>query len=587
MIVAKRVRFLRLVLVLALLALVVRLVDVQVLESAHYQSQASRQLAVPVIVPAVRGGLYSRDGQVLAMSVPTSDVYADDFLIVRPVAEAAALAPLLHVPATKLASELHQRSGYVPLAKQLSNQVGKKIAAAAFPGITVVADSRRVVPNGNLAAPVLGIVNGSGNGAAGLEYQYDTALAGKAGSETLLESPAGIALPQNPVRQTSTEPGTGLELTLDEALQYQTEQALAAEILSSHAVSGSAIVMDVKTGDILSMANLVASQGPGPRVPATSPIPIGAGDGVDQAPSNLALTQLFEPGSVFKLVTFSGALQAGVINPGTTFSVPGQITLDGSIFHDAESHPTEQLTASQILAQSSNLGTYQITQALGESRLLAQVKKLGFGVPTGLHFPGESAGILATPAQWEPTDLVSLPIGQVDAVNAQQVLDAYNAVANGGVFVQPRLVRGTVAPDGTATATRPSPSRRVISAATNAELTTMLQGVVAGGTGTSAVVPGYSVAGKTGTAQIPTPGKDSYVPNAFMATFVGFAPADHPVFSAIVVLNRPTPIYGGTVAAPVFSQIMSYALHRYDIPSSPGAPSSGGRIGTSQVQDVT
>ena len=584
---AKRARFLRLVLVLALLAVFVRLVDVQVLESAHYQSEASRQLAVPVNVPAVRGGLFARDGQVLAMSVPTVDVYADDFLITRPVAEAAALAPLLKVPAAKLAGELHQRSGYVPLAKQMSSQVGKKISAAAFPGITVVADSKRVVPNGNLAAPVLGIVNAAGNGAAGLEYQFNKSLAGKSGSETLLESPAGIALPQNPVRQTSAQPGTGLELTLDEALQYETEQALGAEILSSHAASGSAVVMDVKTGDILSMANLVASKSSGGQAPSTSPIPIGAGSGVDQAPSNLALTQIFEPGSVFKLVTFSAALQAGVINPGSTFSVPDQITLDGSIFHDAETHPTEQLTASEILAQSSNLGTYQITQALGESRLLAQVKKLGFGSPTALHFPGSSAGILATAAQWEPTDMVSLPIGQVDAVNAQQVLDAYNAVANGGIFVEPRLVRGTVSPDGTATAARPSPSRRVISSATDAELTTMLQGVVDGGTGTSAVVPGYTVAGKTGTAQIPTPGKDSYVPGAFMATFVGFAPANHPVFSAIVVLNHPTPIYGGTVAAPVFSQIMSYALHRYDIPSSPGAPSSSHRTGTSQVQDIT
>jgi len=319
-------------------------------------------------------------------------------------------------------------------------------------------------------------------------------------------------------------------------------------------------------------------------------VAIGPGDPVTEAPTNLALTQLYEPGSVFKLVTFSAALQDGLINPSTTFTVPDQITLDGSVFHDAEAHPTEQLTATQILAQSSNIGTAEIAQSLGEGRLLAQVKKLGFGHMTGLQFPGESAGLLAGPSEWEPTDLVSLPIGQVDAVNAQQVLDAYNTVANGGVFVQPKLVLATVAPDGSATATALSPTHRVLSPATDTALNEMLQQVVVQGTGTAGSVLGYAVAGKTGTAQIPTPGKDSYVPGAYMASFVGYAPADHPVFSAIVVLNRPSPIFGGTVAAPVFSQIMSYALHRYHIPTSPGAPTTGepaSTSGTSQAQDIT
>jgi len=593
-IVGKRARFLRIALAVVLVALLVRLVQVQVVESGHYQDQARHELAVPVTVPALRGSLYARDGQVLAMSVPTDDVYADDFLIVHPVVEAEALAPLLHVPVARLVTQLRERSGYVALAKQVADAMAQKIANDSFPGITVVADSKRVVPNGDLAAPVLGLVNGTGRGAAGIEYGYNGTLAGKNGTETLLESPAGVALPQNPVHQTTGVPGTGLELTLDEPLQYSTEQALAAEIISSHAVSGTAVVMDVKTGDILSMANLAANTSipstPGGTVAATSPVAIGPTNAVTEASSNLALTQLYEPGSVFKLVTFSGALQDGLINPSSQFSVPDHISLDGSTFHDAETHPTEQLTATQILAQSSNIGTSEIAQGLGEERLLAQVKKLGFGQSTGLHFPGESSGLLATAAQWEPTDLVSLPIGQVDAVTAQQMLDAYNTVANGGVFVQPRLVRGTVTPDGTVTAQPASPTRQVLSAATDSELTSMLEQVVTQGTGTSAVVPGYAVAGKTGTAQIPTQGKDSYVPGAYMATFVGFAPADHPVLSAIVVLNRPNPIFGGTVAAPVFSQIMSYALHRYDIPTSPGASTrgpAGTGSGTSQAQDIT
>jgi cell division protein FtsI (penicillin-binding protein 3) len=578
-------------LVLALLVVAGRLVDVQVVHSRAYATAADQELTQTVTIPALRGGIFDRNGAVLAESVPTKMVLADDFQIAHPVTEASRLAPLVGVPAAQLAAELHRHSGYVPLVRQLSTTVGDKISQENLPGITVVDSSRRVVPNGPLAVPVLGLTNASGAGAAGLEYQYNKELAGRSGSETLLESPLGVQLPQTPIEnRTSTVPGTGLELTVDEPLQYATEQALAAQISATHAVSGVAEVMDVRTGQVLAMANLVSTAAgtTAPSPPDTSAV---VTPGVDEASENLALTQLYEPGSVFKLVTFSAALADGLISPTTVFTVPDQISLDGSIFHDAEPHPTEQLTATEILAQSSNIGTSEIASDVGETRLLNQVQALGFGEPTGLNFPGESPGLLATAAQWEPTNLVSLPIGQVDAVNAQQVLDAYNAVANGGIFVAPKLVQATVGADNRVTATRPSATHRVFPAATDAELKSMLEQVVDIGTGTSAVVPGYTVAGKTGTAQIPQTGQDSYITGAYMASFVGFAPVQNPVLSAIVVLDRPTPIFGGTVAAPVFSQIMSYALHRYGIPTTPGAPSQGqtqgGSTAASQAQDIT
>jgi len=600
----RRVRLVRLALVVALLLLVARLVDVQVLHAGAYEVAARGESSISVSLPSVRGGIYARDGSPLAMSVPTDDVVADDFQVAHPLRTALALSPLLHVPAATLATQLHRPSGYVVLARQLSQSVGHTIAADAIPGITLVADSKRLVPNGNLAAPVVGFTNAAGQGAAGLEYGNNHVLAGTAGKETIMESPSGVALPQSPVtNQTATVPGTGLELTLDTQLQYESEQTLAKAIQSSNADSGTAVVMDVKTGQILSMANLVATH-PGP-VGTTGPsgtdpsapggvVPIGPHDAIDEAPNNLALTQLYEPGSVFKLVTFSAALQYGLINPNTVFSVPDQIKLDGSTFHDAEPHPTESLTATQILAQSSNIGTSEIAQGVGEQRLLAQVKTLGFGQPTGMNFPGESPGLLATAANWEPTDYVSLPIGQVDAVSALQVLDAYNTVANGGVYVAPKLVQATVSPSGTLTKTAPSATHSAISPSVDSELTSMLEQVVNTGTGTGAAIPGYTVAGKTGTAQIPTQGHDSYVTGAYMASFVGFAPAVNPTLSMIVVLDRPTPIFGGTVAAPVFSQIMSYALHRYDIPTTPGVhttpgstPGSGPAPATSQAQDIT
>jgi len=511
---------------------------------------------------------------------------------------AEALSPLLGVPVATLDTQLQRHTGYVVLAKQISQSVGGKISTDTFPGITLAPDSKRIVPNGGLAAPVIGSTNASGAGDAGIEYAHNKELAGSPSKTTLLASPSGVALPQSPVTDNvSATPGTGLELTLDSQLQYESEQALASAIETSQAQSGTAIVEDVKTGQILSMASLVSTH-PNAPVAATAPkvtstggvIPIGPSDAVNEAQSNLAVTQVYEPGSVFKLVTFSAALEEGLINPNSEFTVPDQIRLDGSTFHDAETHPTESLTATQILAQSSNIGTSEIAEDVGEQRLLNQVHNLGFGSYTGLDFPGESPGILATSAQWEPTDYVSLPIGQVDAVNALQVLDAYNAVANGGVFVQPKLVEANIAPDGTVTKTAPSPTHEAFTPSVDSELTAMLEQVVASGTGSSATVPGYTVAGKTGTAQIPTQGKDSYVAGAYMASFVGFAPAVNPTFSIIVVLDRPTPIFGGTVAAPVFSQIMSYALHRYDIPTTPGAataPGSTTESTSSQAQDIT
>jgi cell division protein FtsI (penicillin-binding protein 3) len=596
----RRVRLVRLILVLTLVLVMARLVQIQVLHAGTYAAAARGESSITVPLPSLRGGIYARDGAPLALSVATDDVVADDFQVEHPVQTALALSPILHVPATTLAAELRRHSGYVVLAKQLSKSDGQKIATDAFPGITLIDDAKRIVPNGNLASPVVGFTNAAGQGAAGLEYGNNHQLAGTDGKETILESPSGVPLPQSPVtNRVATKPGAGVELTLDTQLQYESEQALAKAIVSSHAVSGTAVVMDVKTGQILSMANLAATHPNGlgtsptaPTAPTGGVVPIGPGDAVNEAPSNLAVTQLYEPGSVFKLVTFSAALQAGLINPNSVFTVPDQIQLDGSTFHDAEPHPTEQLTATQILAQSSNIGTSEIAQEVNETRLLNQVKALGFGQPTGLNFPGESPGLLATAASWEPTDYVSLPIGQVDAVSALQVLDAYNAVANGGTFVAPKLVQATVSPSGAMTQAAPSATHEVFSPSVDSALTSMLGQVVDAGTGGSAAVPGYTVAGKTGTAQIPTTGKDSYVTGAYMASFVGFAPAANPTLSMIVVLDRPTPIFGGTVAAPVFSQIMSYALHRYDIPTTPGAqtsvtPGTSTQTASAQAQDIT
>jgi len=592
----------RAVVVLAFAALAVRLVGVQGVSSQRYSAIALTELRQTVDVPAVRGPVYDRNGAALAMSVPRSTIIADPFLIHDPAQEAAALAPVLHIPASSLEPLLTEHSGFVYLAHKVDSTVSQKIDAMNLAGINLLPDTERVAPAGQLAAAVLGTIGAQGTGQSGLEYQFENLLAGRNGYTTLEMSPDGVPLTGGTIRSAPTVPGTGLELTIDAPLQYVTEQSLGAEVLASHAKSGIAIVMDTHTGDILSMANLTAvtTITPAPKPPTTtttSTAPSSSSSSptsstsstttttappivttrVVQAPQNLALTQVYEPGSVFKLVTFSAALQDGIITPSQVLTVPNTLTIDGWVFHDAESHSTEHLTATQILAQSSNIGTIEIAQQLGAARLAQQIATFGYGRATGLGFPAESAGLVkSNAASWKVSDIGSTPIGQDDAVTAQQVLDMVNTVATGGVYVPPRLVRATVSPSGTVTATRTAPTHRVLSSVVSGELTTMMEQVVQDGTAVSAGVPGYTVAGKTGTAQIPDPHRGGYIPGAYMATFAGFAPAENPELSMIVVLDQPTPIYGGIVAAPVFSQIMRFALHRYGIPTSPGGGVTGG-----------
>jgi cell division protein FtsI (penicillin-binding protein 3) len=396
-------------------------------------------------------------------------------------------------------------------------------------------------------------------------------LAGSTGITREFVSSSGVSLPSSfstVIRK--AKPGVGLELTLDTSLQFVAERDLARQLAATDAVSGVAVVMDVKTGEILADASLANTKSH-PGVLGSDSVwgqSVGV-PGVEQTINNLAFTQTYEPGSVFKVVTFSAALQAGLITPSSVITVPSSVVVGGRYFHDAEQHPLEHLTATQVLALSSNIGTYEIGTRVGEAGLLAQVERLGFGQPTSADFPGQSSGLLVNAANWYASDQVALPIGQVDAVPPIQVLDAYNTIANGGVFVEPKLVRGYVYADGAVKATAPSAQRVAISPSVSATMIKMLEQVVLSGTGTNAIIPGYSVAGKTGTATMPYPGKDKLLVGDYNASFVGFAPANNPVLSMIVVVERPeTTIFGGAVAAPIFQQVMSYALHHYNIPSN-------------------
>ena len=548
-----------------------RVIQLQVFQHAMYSKISSSQVSQKVTTTALRAGIYDRNGQILAVSSPTSLVIADDFQIKDPVNQAAAMTSIVKVPVEKLIPLLSKKSGYVVLNNSLDLASGRKLRSMYLPGIVVQDSSVRSYPNDQLALATLGGTNASGAGSVGLEYAYQKLLAGQNGLTRELTSTSGVNLPSS--RTTvirAAKPGIGLELTLDTALQFVTERAVAKQLQATGGITGTAIVMDVKTGEILANVSLVNTKtNPG----VLGPIPAWGKDvgvpGIQQTINNLPFAQAYEPGSVFKLVTFSAALQQGLVTPTTVFTVPNSVVVGTRFFHDAENHATLHLTATQILAQSSNIGTYKIGTLVGVNGLLAQVERMGFGQKTAIDFPGETSGLLVNASTWYASDQVSLPIGQVDAVPPIQVLDAYNVIANNGVFIQPKLVRGFVNPDGSVKATAPSATRVVMSPSVAQTLNSMLQQVVLAGTGTNAIIPGYSVAGKTGTATIPYPGKAKLLIGQYNASFVGFAPANNPVLSMIVIIQRPqSAIFGGVVAAPIFQQVMSYALRHYGIPSN-------------------
>ena len=562
----KRLVAMLVVAALALTGLAARLVQIQGLDAVQYASYGSQEVYQRMALPALRGAIYDRNGNLIAASSPRVDVVADDYLVNGSRADRATLASILGLSVQALSAKLNERNGYVPLAYQVSAAVEQKVAALDLPYLTFAPDIARTDPDGNLFSPLLGIVGFSGKGLSGLEYLENSLLDGRPGSEVVPTGPNGEGLPGTASDVVAARQGTSLVLSLDEPLQFEVEKDMSQQIKATHATGGVAIVEDRRTGDILAMVDLVA--GPhGQVVPS------------DQ---NLAVTSVYQPGSVMKLVTISGALQEGLISPTSVFTVPYQISLGGWPFSDADYHPTEQLTATQILAQSSNIGTIEIAHLLGPDRLSYFLRDLGFGEPTGLAWPGETNGLVPSPydaATWSPSSMGTVPIGTGEAVTPLQILDAYNMVANDGMFVAPRLVEATISPKGVEHLVPQQHERRALSPYTVSELLPMLEQVTEDGTALAARIPGYTVAGKTGTAQIPN-ANGGYANAAWSATFVGFAPAQNPALTTFVMLSHPDLIYGGLASAPVFSAIMRYALRHFDIAPTGGRGLSSGTSAT-------
>jgi cell division protein FtsI (penicillin-binding protein 3) len=541
---------------LAFMAISGRLVVLQVFDAGSLDQAAARQRLTVIDLPATRGRIFDRNLGDLALSVPARAIWADPRLVKDKRATATRLSRILGTPRAKLADRLALKSHFVYLARRIPKLTGDRIQRLRLPGVFVEVDVARRYPSGSVAAQVLGFVDAEGHGVAGIEQQYDGLLRGHEGKIQLERDPQGRAIPQGRRSLEPAVPGTDLVLTVDQQLQYVTEQALAKAVRDHKAKAGSVVVMIPRTGEILAMAN----------VPTFDPNRIAGSK--PEARKNRAIADVFEPGSTNKTITAAAALQHGVVTPKTETIVPDNLPLcPEKTFHDSHGHAPELMTFADIVAKSSNVGTIMTARNLGKDRLYQAELDFGYGRRSGVDLPGESPGIVRAAKDWYCTDLGTNAIGQGVAVTVLQMASVYATVANHGVLRAPTLLRGTVDARGRVAKADRRPGRRVLSNHTAKSLSKILEGVVEeGGTGTAAAMDEWRVAGKTGTARVPDTVHGGYLPGAYVGSFIGFAPAERPQVVVAVVIDRPTRgYYGGSVAAPVFKEVAASALRRLGV----------------------
>lgn len=529
----------------------------QAVNGDAYAAMAVRQHRETVVVPAARGTIFDRNGEPLAIGEQATTVFANPRQVGRPRDLTLAAVQELGVEPGVVYPLLTDRSrGFVYVARKADPLKAEELEKLGFAGLGFYSEELRTYPQGPVAAQVLGFAGLDNKGLEGLERSLEKVLAGRPGSQTIVKDPVGRVLDV-----VSTKPetqGRNVRLTIDHQIQANAEAVLQDAVRRYGARSASAIVLDPYTGAVLAMA--VAPRFNANRFATTR---------ADRR-RNRAVTDTFEPGSTFKLVTVAAGLQEGVVAPRTSFRLRPTIRVADRVIREAHSRGTQRMTVRQIVEYSSNIGTITIAQRLGEGRLASWIDRFGFGKPSGIDFPGESPGFALPLERWSGSTIGTVPIGHGIAVTPIQMARAYGVIANGGMLVQPRLVERV---DG-----RPveaTTRRRVVSRAVSRQMLSMLRGVVLEGTGTEAAIPGYTVAGKTGTAAKIEP-SGRYSTSRYVASFVGLVPATKPRLVIMVMVDEPSAsIYGGVVAAPAFKQIARFNLQHLEVP--PDAPGSSGR----------
>jgi len=546
-----------LVAVVALFAIVVvRLVYVQVLGSQRYVAYGEEQRIQPIELSGGRGSIFDRSGNDLAISIPQTTIAADPSVIADPAEAARRLAPALAMDETAVRDLLGTEGRFVYLARQVGDDVADRVRDLDIDGVLLFEEQARFNPAGDLGRALLGQVGVDGEGVSGVEQAFDGDLSGEPGRLMVERDPAGRTIPAGRHQIDPAVPGDDLVLTLEGSLQYQVENIVANQVYATGAQAGVAIVSDPETGEILALSNVALD-------PTTGI--------VGGTTNNLAVTANYEPGSVNKLITLAAALDEGLVTPETVVPVPSSLQVADHTYYD--SHPGN-LTVTEVMAKSSNVGTIKLAQQLGKERVDEYLRRFGFGRSTGLGLPHEERGALLDVDDWSGTSIGSIPIGHGISVTALQMLHAYNVIANDGVYVPPTLVRATVDEDGERHDVLPDESHRVVSPVTASQLREMLAQVITDGTGRAAAIDGYAVAGKTGTARKPQPDggyRDDAGNYHYISTFAGFLPADDPKLSIIVVIDEPTTSpYAAEVAAPAFAEIGRHALRIMGVP--PVAP---------------
>ena len=522
-----------------------------VVKAGTLKRAAGTQQEADVSVPARRGTITDANGIELAVSEPAMDVAATPYLIEDATKAARELSPILGRPEDELLRDMARRdTGFVYLARRVPAAQADRAEKLKLPGLEFIPEYRRIYPRNWMASQLLGAVGTDGNGLAGLEYLFNKPLRGSDGERRMVKDALG-----NPIEMRDTtpvRPGTPVKLTLDANLQDQAEQVLAQVGETWRPKGATAIVMDPNSGAILALANW-------PRVNANDLAGAPA-----YASQDRAISVNYEPGSTFKAFTVAAALEDGKVTPDTPFNIPPVLQFSDRQIHDAEDHGYETDTVAQILKVSSNIGAVLIGQRVGARSFSRWVERFGFGKPTGIDLPGEQSGIVLPLSHYSGSSMGNLPMGQGIAVTPMQMATAYAAIANGGILRKPHIVEAVGGHH------RPEPKgKRIISEATAASIRSMLEGVLGpGGTASGAAIPGYQLAGKTGTANKVDPVTGQYSDSKYVSSFVGFAPAEHPRLLVAVMVDEPSTgsIFGGTVAAPAWKQITEFGLRDLKIP---------------------
>ncbi|MEU5435821.1 penicillin-binding protein 2 [Streptomyces sp. NPDC020719] len=599
-----RLRLVSVLLALVMIAFVVRLLQVQAVDASAYSAKAEKNRYASYALPAERGEITDRSGVALATSVDAYDITADPSLFTpasskaddAPEQAAALLSPLIGKDQEEIAKKLKTpKSRYVVLARRQTPQVWNQIkdlkkvfagkaradlakggrGANVLAGVFNESSSKRVYPNGDLAAGILGYVNAEGRGGGGLEAQLDKALAGQDGKITYAQS-GGRRVPTAGTHETPAVPGSGVELTIDRDIQWMAQKAITDQVRKSRADRGYVVVQRTDTGEVLAMAN----------APGFDPNDLSQANRA--AMGNAAVQDAYEPGSTAKVMSMAAVLEENAATPLTHVTVPNRLHRGDRLFKDDIDHATWNLTLNGVLAKSSNIGTILAVEQLGKTDaeadqvLYSYLRKFGIGSPSGLGYPGETPGILAPPQKWSTSQQYTVRFGQGLSLNAMQAASVYSTIANGGVRIEPTLVRGTKGPDGRF-APAPAPKQsRVVSEKTARTLAQMLESVVGDeeGTGVKARIPGYLVAGKTGTANRVDPKTGRY--HGYTASFAGFAPADKPAVTVYCAIQNPTKgsYFGGQICGPIYKQVMEFALKTLQVPptgaAAPNLPVSFG-----------